>query len=78
MLSQECEVIVEPSAEASFPTMMLVQDSNGSWSNGRLSLSDWTPVQLTESKNRTNMPKNGKDHFLTAFSFLGKPELLIT
>jgi hypothetical protein len=30
MLSQECEVMVEPSAEANFPTMMLVQDSKAS------------------------------------------------
>jgi hypothetical protein len=57
--------MVEPSAEASFPTMMLVQDSNNPCSDGDVPLSDWTPVQLTESKTRISKAKSGKDHFLT-------------
>jgi len=38
VLSHECDVIVDPSAEAAFPTRTLVQESNSGGSPGRTAL----------------------------------------
>jgi hypothetical protein len=77
MLSQECDVMVEPSAEASRPTMMLVQDSSGSGPAEEAIPLDATPVQLTDSKTRVNSAEIRRDHFLTGILLFRYPALLI-
>jgi hypothetical protein len=76
VLSQECEVIVEPSTEANFPTKMLVQDSIA----GRLSSLVWavdcTAGPWTASINNPTQIKNAMVHFfiglLLSFPFFGQ------
>jgi hypothetical protein len=63
VLSQECEVIVEPSTEASFPTSMLVQDSISGMVLSLVLVVDCTAGPWTASNNNPMQAKNVKVHF---------------
>jgi hypothetical protein len=67
VLSQECEVIVEPSTEASLPTRMLVQDSNVEKSASRKSRPGRSPVPSREKALKIKTAKNAK-----VFFFIGR------